>query len=130
MKARGCIKTAAILFGTFILVIVVLADLGFLQGQLRLLHSIPYGDKAGHFILLGILTFLVVSSVLQSYPGWNPNRAVAGVALVLAVLSGIEEASQIFFPGRHAGIEDLMANYAGIFVFSLLAWQVNKKRTS
>ena len=126
----GKIKTAAILFGIFILGIVVLADLGILQGQVDFLHSIPVGDKIAHFLLLGILAFLTNSSVLHARPDRNPKLTVIGIALLLAVLAGVEEASQTLFRGRHPGLDDLLANYLGIAVFSLLAWYVNKKRTS
>jgi len=110
--------------------IIVLADLGFLRGQVDFIHSIPFGDKIGHFLLIGIFTFLIVSSVLKSGIEWNPRTAVFFTILLLAVFFSLEEASQIMFPGRHAGWDDLLANYTGIVVFSLLAWYINKKRTS
>jgi len=135
-KTRGnrrlevCIKFAAIFFGLFILIIVVLADLGILQGQLDFIHSIPYGDKIAHILLLGVFTFLVISSVLQARPDLNPKRVVVAISLLLAVLASMEETSQLLFRGRHAGFDDLLANFIGIAVFSTIALHVNKKRTS
>ena len=132
MKARNplFIKTAAIIFSIFILCVIVFADLGYLRRPLYLMHKIPYGDKLGHFVLIGTLACLVIASAIQTRPDWNPNMTAIISALILAVIFSVEEASQVFFQDRHAGWKDLVANYAGIIAFGLFAWYTHKKRTS
>jgi VanZ family protein len=85
------------------------------------LTRIPYGDKAGHFILYGILTLLIDLALFQSLPNLNRNRIVFRVALVLAVLIGLEEVSQLYFPTRSFDLVDLAFSYLGVIFFSWVA---------
>lgn len=121
-------KWLAVLFSLFLCVIIALADLGFLGGPLRALHRIPYGDKIGHFSLVGILAFLVITSLIQTLPARDPNWVAFSTAFILAVIFTIEEASQGPIRGRDASWKDLFANYAGIVFFGLIAWHLNRKR--
>ena len=59
------IRRVAILFALFIVLIIVLADLGKL-GIFGYFNQLPMGDKAGHFILYGILTLLIDLSLFRS----------------------------------------------------------------
>ena len=80
-------KRITILFSLFIVLIIVLADRGQL-GVLGFLNSIPYADKAGHFILYGILTLLLDLTFIRSLPHRSPKRVVysVGISLALAFL--------------------------------------------
>jgi len=60
-------KWLAILFALFIILIIILADTGNL-GILNVINRIPFADKAGHFILYGILALLIN---LRTYPKNN-----------------------------------------------------------
>ena len=51
-------KWLTILFLLFIILIIILADTGNL-GMFTRLYRVPFADKAGHFILYGILALLV-----------------------------------------------------------------------
>jgi len=113
-------KWYAILFGLFILGITVLANLGWLN-ILGFINRIPYGDKAGHFVLYGILTLLVNLSFIRSRHDISPRVIVLRVALILALLIGIEEYSQRFFENRTSSWADLAYSYLGVTVFSLVA---------
>lgn len=122
------VKWLAIGFAIFVVLVILFADLGYLQGALAALHEFPFGDKIGHFLLIGILCFLIISSLIQAYPSWNPKWIAFAAIFALAVVFTLEEASQGPIRGRHASLGDLSANYAGILYFGILALRVNKKR--
>jgi VanZ family protein len=118
-------KWAAILFALFIILIIVLADSGRL-GILAFFNRIPFGDKAGHFILYGILALLINLSLFRSLPPSPSLRKsrmrialVSGV--ILAVLIGLEEFSQQFFAKRSFDLVDLTFSYLGVIFFSWLS---------
>lgn len=113
-------KRLAILFGLFVLIVIVLADSGRL-GIARLLNRLPYGDKAGHFFLFGILTLLIDAALLRSHPHLNRRLLVSRVALTLALFIGLEEFSQRYFSARSFDLVDLLFSYLGVVFFSLLA---------
>ena len=110
-------KWLTFLFTLFIVLIIVLADLGKL-GILKLIHDIPYGDKAGHFILYGILTLLLDLTFTRSLPNQSPKLIVVLTGLVLAFIIGLEEYSQQFFASRTYDLVDLTFSYLGVIFFS------------
>ena len=118
-------KWLAILFTLFILLVIVLADTGNL-GILGIVNSIPYGDKAGHFILYGIMTLLIDLAVLQKRPDSNRGQLVLRIALILALLIGLEEFSQQFFASRTFSLVDLAASYLGVSFFSWVALRIKQ----
>jgi len=120
-------KALTILFALFIILIIVLADLGKL-GILEIVNQIPLGDKAGHFILYGILTLLINLTLFRSYPFQSRTRGAVISDLVLALLIGLEEFSQRNFPNRTFDLGDLTASYLGVIFFSWLAlWTAQRK---
>jgi VanZ family protein len=120
------VKRLTILFALFILFIIVLADTGNLW-RLDFLNRIPCGDKAGHFLLYGILTLLLDLTLLRSKRfGLRPNLLVLRVALTLALLIGIEEYSQQFFAKRTFDLVDLAFSYLGVAFFSWAALRVRR----
>lgn len=118
-------KWITILFAFFILLIIVLADLGKLD-SVAFIHRIPYGDKAGHFILYGILTLLLEVTLIRSLPHRSPGLVILSVGLLLALLIGLEEFSQQYFSKRTFDLVDLWFSYLGVILFSLIAL---KKKT-
>jgi len=113
-------KWIAILFGLFIVSIIVLANMGLL-GILGFVNKIPNGDKIGHFILYGILTLLIDLAFFRSHPNVSRNLIALRVAFVLALLIGLEEYSQKFIPSRTFDLIDLTFSYLGVIFFSGLA---------
>ena len=113
-------KKLAVLFGFFIVVIIILADMGKL-GMMRFVNAIPFGDKAGHFVLYGILTLLIDLAYIRSRSDVNPKRLVFRIAFILALLIGIEEYSQQYFPRRTFDLVDLACSYLGVAFFSWVA---------
>lgn len=117
-------KWVAILFSLLIVIIIVLADMGALPGVLRSANGLPYGDKAGHFILFGLLTLFIDLALFRSFlPGRSGLVAII-IGLVLAVLIGLEEFSQQFFADRTFSLLDLAAGYLGVIFFSWLALRI------
>ena len=114
------IKWAAILFALFIILIIVLADSGRL-GILSFLNRIPFGDKAGHFLLYGILVLLINLSLFRAFPAQGRVRITLISGMILIVLIGLEEFSQQFFVRRSFDLVDLTFSYLGVIFFSWLA---------
>jgi len=123
-------KWLAILFALFLLVIVILADIGALPHFLQVWNNFPYGDKAGHFILYGILTLLVDLALFRSLPNQSPKQVTVISGLILAILIGLEEFSQQFFANRTFSLKDLAAGYLGVIFFSWLALRIRKSGRS
>ena len=122
------IKRLAFFFALFILTIILLADLGFLRPVLFLVSRVDYLDKILHFLLIGTLTFLVSSALVEALPSLNPKWVLLSAVFILAVVFTLEEISQGPIRGRDASWADLAANYAGILVFGGLAWLRVHKR--
>lgn len=127
MKARlFFMKWLTILFIVFIIAVIVLANNGKL-GSLHFIYDFPNGDKAGHFILFGILTFLLDLTFFQTLPHVDRKRVAILIGLILTLLIGLEEFSQKFIPGRTYSLFDLLASYTGVSFFSWLALKIKKK---
>jgi glycopeptide antibiotics resistance protein len=119
-------KYLTILFTLFIILIIILADLGKL-GILGWLNQIPYGDKAGHFILYGILTLLLDLTLTRALPPLSRKLTVLRIALSLSLLIGLEEYSQRFFAKRTFDLVDLTFSYLGVIFFSWVALKINRR---
>lgn len=122
------IKWLAFLFALFILAIIVFADLGLLRPVLFIVSRVDYLDKVLHFLLIGTLTFLTSSALVEALPSLNPKWVLLFAIFILAVVFTLEEISQGPIRGRDASWADLAANYAGILVFGGLAWLRVRKR--
>ena len=109
-----------ILFTLFIILVIVFADLGKL-GILGIINQIPYGDKAGHFILYGILTLLLNLTFIRALPTRGPKLIVATIGLILILIIGVEEYSQQFFANRTYDLVDLSFSYLGVAFFSWIS---------
>jgi VanZ family protein len=122
-------KFRAVLFSLFIIAIIILADLGLL-GPVKQIYNIPYGDKAGHLILFGILNYFITLAALESRNPSNPKRLALFVAFLLALVIAIEEISQLLFPKRTFELQDLLAGYIGVAIGSWLGLKafISKKK--
>jgi VanZ family protein len=113
---------STIIFALFIVAIIIGANADVLPLPLERVINFPGGDKAGHFILFGILSFLVNKSTLVLLRKREPVRLILTASLPLSILISLEEWSQSLFPARTMSFSDLFASYAGVFVFALLAF--------
>jgi len=121
-------KYISALFFVFCVAIIVLADNGSLPRPIRALYDFPNGDKVGHFILFGALTFFTTRAFLSSFPSRPRGWVTFSIGLILALLIGLEEFSQKSFPARTFDFFDLLASYAGIVAFAFLAAYWRKPR--
>ena len=121
-------KWLTILFSLLIILIIVLADRGALPSVLQFWNDLPFGDKAGHFILYGILTLLIDLTLIRSFRFQSRKRVAVISGLILAVLIGLEEFSQRYFSSRTSSLTDLSASYLGVIFFSWLALRLEGRR--
>ena len=123
------VKWLTLAFIAFMAAVVLLADRGQLPGFITALYAFPEGDKVGHFVLFGILAFLLNNSVSLA-PPHRPWLNLVAASLALAAAAANEEASQSLFVNRHASWQDLASSCAGILCFAYLAWFIRRRRTA
>jgi VanZ family protein len=121
-------KIITVLFSLFIILVIILADLGNLPRPLHLLYDFPNGDKAGHFVLFGLLNFLLTLTMLRSFAERAPKALALAIGLMLALLVGLEEFSQRFFAARTSDLIDLSASYLGLLVGGFVALKLYIKQ--
>jgi polysaccharide biosynthesis protein VpsQ len=121
-------KWLAVLFSLFILLIIVMADVGVLSRALWFLHAVPFGDKAGHFILYGILALLINLALFRARPGQKRIPILIKTGMILGLFIGLEEFSQQYFANRSFDLVDLAFSYLGLVCFSWVALKTNAGR--
>jgi VanZ family protein len=114
-------KYISALFLIFVIAVIILVDSGNLPHSIRALYDFPNGDKVGHFILFGLLTFFLTRAFLSAFPSRPRGWVTLSVGLILALFIAAEEWSQQFFSARTFDLLDLLASYAGVATFSFLA---------
>ena len=125
-------KWLTFFFVLFIILIIVLADMGILARYVGFVYAMPYGDKAGHFILYGILALLINLTIFRSRPDPSSSPRTSQklltvkTGLILALLIGVEEFSQRYFSHRTFSGLDLSFSYLGVIAFSWLALKIKK----
>ena len=82
--------------------------------------AVPAADKAGHFLLFGLLSYLLNVSLGARRLRLGRVRVLAG-SLALAVAVTVEELSQIWIANRSFDLADLLADVAGVLAFGHLA---------
>lgn len=120
-------KTAAgtrIAFGAYALFIAVLVFVADRRGTRYLasfIGGIRYGDKIGHFLLMGGVAFfanLTFSSTMFR------TKWITRASVIVAILVLLEEVSQIFVRGRTFDLTDLAADFLGILIFGELGRRI------
>jgi len=111
---------SAVIFFLFILYIIHLANSGN-SALFEFVRSIPYGDKIGHCVIFGTLTFFVVfASKFRFFRLGKLSVYYGTAAITLFVIA--EEISQMFIPSRTFDWIDLSADFVGILSASTLAY--------
>ena len=120
------IKIITLVYILILVGIIVLASFKGTSYLLNFVGRIPYGDKIGHFCLMGIFS-LLVNLVLQArmVQIWK-FRYLLGSLIVLVIVT-LEEFSQIFVRGRTFDATDLVFDYAGIIVFGEISRLIARK---
>jgi VanZ family protein len=120
---RVLLAVLATLAVVFVVWVIVSVDGPGLPPFITRLYAYPNGDKLGHFLLIGLLAFLITLAL--------PRRWQIPALLLLALVLTSEEFSQRFFSGRHSDWFDLACSLAGMTVFGGLAlWLTRRKRRS
>ncbi len=107
-------KILALVFFAFLLLIAYWADTGRMPAVLKALYAYPNGDRLGHFILYGLLAYLLVFAF--PFAQVRVGRWVMPLGIVLALgVATLEEASQLLIISRTPDLVDLAAGYLGIY---------------
>jgi polysaccharide biosynthesis protein VpsQ len=115
-----------LLFFLLIIGIITANDLGRLRSIISLVNSVPFGDKFGHIVLIGTLTYLLNYALADRLLKTGNYKMLLG-CLIIAVAMTIEECSQIWIPNRTFDLGDLAANYLGI---SIAGWIRIRQKSS
>jgi polysaccharide biosynthesis protein VpsQ len=115
-----CARLALFGFGLFLCSLIWLADTGQGRWFFSLAALIPGGDKTGHFVLFGMLAFLV-KLVLRATVIRCGMVTVLLSSLIVMVFVISEEVSQLFFVTRTFEFLDISADLLGIWTFGQLA---------
>lgn len=97
----------SILYGLFVL---VLSLLPFRSAPGSSFFDIPYSDKVAHFVLYGILAFIMILETHHKYLTIIEYVIIISVCLLFG---GIIELLQMTLPQRSGEIWDLIANLSG-----------------
>lgn len=112
------------LFLFFILLLIVIVDAGSMPLFARAIYNFPGGDRVGHFVLYGILAFLLASAFPRSVR--LGAVSIPAVIPTLLAFAALEEYTQTFFSTRTADLVDLAFSILGILVGGWLAMLRNK----
>ncbi|HEV2913166.1 MAG TPA: VanZ family protein [Pyrinomonadaceae bacterium] len=107
--------------------IVFLADQREYQPLFRRVREMPYGDKLGHLVLMGLFSFLL-NTALECRTLRILKIELLRGSLIVALVVTLEEFSQLFIRYRSFDPVDLLFDYLGIFSFGLLAYHLKRRR--
>lgn len=114
-------------YASFLYWIISAANTKTNNGLLSFSGGVPYGDKIGHFLVMGLLS-LLVNLLLNSRRQSIGKRKFLLGSLIVAGIVTAEEFTQIFIPSRTFSPFDLVADYAGILFFGRLAFWCSRPR--
>jgi len=107
-------------FFIFIIGIIIAANRGSLGNSFSFASQIPYFDKIGHFILMGLLAFFAIISLVPRMRG-PQQKATLKIVAILLVMIALEEISQHFIPSRTFSIADYLCGFIGVLVASFVS---------
>ena len=108
-------------------VIVFLADQKQYQPLFRRVREMPYGDKLGHLILMGLLSFLLNMALgCRTWRVWR-FELLRG-SLIVALIVTLEEFSQLFFRTRTFDAVDLVFRLSGHLLVRTAGVLFNERR--
>ena len=107
------------LFTCFIIWIIYLANTGDQSIFFTVVAHVPNGDKLGHVLLFGCLTFFAITGLKFRSVSLGKFRIYYGI-LAVSTFVIVEEFSQMFIPSRTFDFMDLLANMVGILVSSAI----------
>ncbi|MCI5130155.1 MAG: trypsin [Candidatus Electrothrix sp. EH2] len=114
------------LFLAFFLYVIYAANQETLPLFIRQLYIFPGGDKAGHFVLLGIASFFA-NQVLYPRHFLVFGKVFFVGSLIVLVAITAEEISQVFIASRTFDLIDLSFNYLGIIAGDVVVRVLKRK---
>ncbi|MCO6450677.1 MAG: VanZ family protein [Caldilineales bacterium] len=119
-------KVLTVLFVLFLAFVVLAADKGYAGQLFGVLYGFPGGDKVGHFLLMGTLSFLVNFTLRARTIRLGKVDILLGTLIVLAIVT-LEEFTQILMDNRSFSLIDLTFDYAGIILFGYAAARLARR---
>ena len=93
------LKRLSIFYALFLVLIIVLADSGHTNFIFSTLAQIPWGDKLGHFFLMGVMAYLLTLATHAERLTIHGKSVLKG-SFWLAIIVTMEEVSQIWLANR------------------------------
>lgn len=119
-------RVLAVSYVCFLLCIIMMANLGLLGPWVAWLQRLPFGDKIGHFGLLGMASFCVNLALgCRTITLRDVSFLLGSVAVCVFIT--LEECSQLFLTHRGFDLGDMACNWAGILVFGQLARWLSRR---
>lgn len=115
------IRLLTVLLIALIGAVLFVANAGLGGTYFSFIYDLPLGDKIGHFVLMGTLSFMVNMALRARRIRIGRKQVLLGSLLVF-VLVTLEEFSQIWLSTRTFSLMDLVFDYAGIWVCGRLAY--------
>lgn len=115
-----------LVFATLIVAIIIKANQAGTLGAFRFLVHIPHFDKIGHFVLMGLLAFLMLQTFVPRMKA-DQRRSTRRIVVVLLLLIALEEGSQAFNPNRSFSIADYLFSTAGVLL-AAVAFSLSTKK--
>ncbi len=112
------LKWLTLAYASTLILLVAAANRGILMTSY--LAALPAGDKIGHFLLMGLLSYLTNTAFSGARLHWRRLTVLKGNILVAAFVL-LEEVSQLWIAHRAFELADLAADAAGIWAFGRLA---------
>ena len=132
VQTARIIRSVTALYALFLVAIVYTANAGIEHPGSVFVRNLPWGDKMGHIVLFGALTFVVNLALRCRTIRLGRFAVPIGTLLVSAVVV-IEELSQGFLSNRTPDVADLAADAIGIVLATLAAvgfWALIQRRRS
>ena len=131
MNSMQNIRFLQIFYCIFILLVVVLADLGLMSWFREYASQYPGIDKVLHFILVGFLSWILIFAFNAKRLNLLGLSLFVGTIVTFSLVT-LEECSQLLIATRRFELLDLLADYLGILVAEMLARRssVNTRRNN
>jgi polysaccharide biosynthesis protein VpsQ len=104
----------------FVLLVVLLADLGLMSWFREYASQYPGIDKVLHFILVGFLSWILIFAFNAKRLNLLGSSLFVGTIVTFSLVT-LEECSQLLIATRRFELLDLLADYFGILVAEMLA---------
>ncbi|MGL1888081.1 MAG: VanZ family protein [Reichenbachiella sp.] len=122
MKSKITAYFPPFAFFTFIIWMIFQADMDQNNIIMEIGHSVPYGDKIGHFMLFGLLALLLNMALKFKQINISSRKFHLGSVVVFAFAIG-EEFTQLAFETRTFDLIDMLFDLFGIGILSSISFR-------